>query len=67
MKHRRASRPAFTLIEVALASVIGSIVLLAALSLVMTLERTQRSVSKRAHETAQLQRARVVLERAFVG
>lgn len=61
----RARRPAFTLIEVALAAAIGSIVLLAAMSLVMTLERTQRSVSKRANETAQLQRARLVLERAF--
>lgn len=59
--HRRA----FTLLEVALASVIGAIVLMAALSLVMTLERTQRTVSTRANESAQLQRARLVMQRAF--
>jgi prepilin-type N-terminal cleavage/methylation domain-containing protein len=60
-----STRRGFTLIEVALASVIGAVVLLAAMALVMTLERTQRGVAKRAHEAAQLQRSRLVMQRAF--
>ncbi len=65
MNFQPSQRRAFTLLEVALASVIGAIVLMAALSLVMTLERTQRTVSTRANESAQLQRARLVMQRAF--
>ncbi|MFO0830239.1 MAG: hypothetical protein U0637_00210 [Phycisphaerales bacterium] len=61
----RVHRAAFTLIEVALATVIGSIVLIAALSLVATMERTQRTVARRAADTAQLQRTQMVLQRAF--
>ena len=65
MNLQPSQRRAFTVLEVALASVIGAIVLMAALSLVMTLERTQRTVSTRANESAQLQRARLVMQRAF--
>jgi hypothetical protein len=50
-----------------LATVIASLVLVAAFSLLAALERSEQSVRGRAHQLEQLQRTRLVMERAFSG
>lgn len=59
------SRRAFTLLEVMLASAIGSMVILVGLSLYFVMDRADQAAKRRFETSSDLQRTRLVMQRAF--
>lgn len=60
------NRRAFTLIELALASAMGAVLLLGCVTVFMTLSRADQTHARRAKEIAQLERTQTVVQRAFM-
>jgi len=60
-----AARRAMTLIELILAVAIASLVLLTALGLLTSIQRSEAMLARRANETASLHRMRLVMQRSF--
>ncbi|MBL8762548.1 MAG: prepilin-type N-terminal cleavage/methylation domain-containing protein, partial [Phycisphaerae bacterium] len=66
MRSRRARRPgAFTLLEVILASAIGALVMIGALGVLMTLQRSDRLAGAKFERVTETERLHKVLGRAF--
>jgi hypothetical protein len=61
----RRARAGFTLLELVLAAVLGTLVMGGVLAILFSLERTGTSLQRRGDEAAGLQRTRLVMERAF--
>lgn len=59
------SRRAFTLLEVALAVAIGALVMLGALTLLSSIQKSESMLSNRADDSGELQRLRLVFQRTF--
>jgi uncharacterized membrane protein YgcG len=59
-------RRAFTVLEISLAVLIGAVVVVAALSMFMAVERTDRVLTVRAEQGTDLARARLVMQRSFM-
>lgn len=63
--HRANKRRGFTLLEVSLAVAIGSLVMICALALLSSIQRSEAMLSTRADDSGELQRLRLVFQRTF--
>lgn len=64
-RRTQPSRPAFTLLEVTLATAMGAMVIVVCLALLRSMERLERPLAIRQQELADLHRARTVIQRAM--
>lgn len=63
---RRAHGRGFTLLEVVMASVLGLVVAAACIAIFTALNKTDRSLDRRYHETVELERLHNVMQRTFM-
>ncbi|HYF14276.1 MAG TPA: hypothetical protein VD971_04300 [Phycisphaerales bacterium] len=61
----RPSRAAFSLLETVLAAAIGAVILGISLTLLLTVQRSDAFMDRRAEQLAELQRMRLVMQRTF--